>query len=233
MNEAAIQRAYYEQTAQQYDTMHLGDPEHQFSLAVMIGLLDQLRVRSVLDVGSGTARVLREVAKARPDIRVVGVEPSAALREVAYGHGVPRDALVEGVGEKLPFADGEFDLVCEFGMLHHVPQPEKVVAEMLRVSRRAVFISDSNNFGQGRPMVRAAKQALHALGLWRLADLIKTRGKGYTITEGDGLAYSYSVFSNLDQVRNACASVHMINTIDAGPNLYRTSGHVAVLGVKR
>lgn len=233
MNEAAIQRAYYEDTAKDYDAMHLGDPEHQFSLAFMIGQLDHLRVGSVLDIGSGTGRVLRELAGARPDLRVMGLEPSDALREVAYGHGVPREALVGGVGEHLPFADGEFDLVCEFGMLHHVPKPELVVAEMLRVAKRAVFISDSNNFGQGRPVARMVKQALNALRLWPLANLVKTRGRGYSITEGDGLAYSYSVFSNYEQIRAACASVHCFNTIDAGPNLYRTAGHVGLLGVKR
>lgn len=68
------------------------------------------------------------------------------------------------------------------------------MSEMLRVAQKAIFISDANNFGQGRFLARTAKQALNALGLWKTVDFIKTKGKGYTISEGDGLAYSYSVF---------------------------------------
>lgn len=232
MDETALQQAYYAQTADRYDAMHLGDPEQRFALAIMTGLLDTLGVRSVLDVGAGTGRVVRHLRQIRPELRVLGVEPVAQLREAAYAAGVPAEHLVAGDGYALPFAYGAFDLVCEFGMLHHVRHPEKVVAELLRVAGRAVFISDSNNFGQGRPAVRAVKQVLNALGLWPLANFVKTRGKGYSITEGDGLAYSYSVFSNLAQIRAACRCVHLFNTMNAGPDLYRTAGHVALLGIK-
>jgi hypothetical protein len=118
-------------------------------------------------------------------------------------------------------------------VLHHIPHPERAVGEMLRVARRAILISDGNNFGQGSAGVRAVKQLLHALRLWPLADLIKTRGKGYTVTEGDGVAYSYSVYRSYAQVRRASRSVHVVNTLDAGVNPYRTSPHVALLGIKR
>ena len=77
------------------------------------------------------------------------------------------------------------------------------------------------------------KQTFHALGLWPLVDFIKTRGRGYTISEGDGLAYSYSVFNNYRQIRAQCTSVHLINTLDAGINPYRTATHVALLGIKQ
>ncbi len=116
---------------------------------------------------------------------------------------------------------------------HHVPHPRKVVREMLRVARRAVFISsDANNFGQGRPMVRLAKQALHALRLWPWADYIKTRGKGYAISDGDGLFYSYSVFDDYPQITAQCERVHLLNTSEAGPNIYCSASHVAMLGLK-
>jgi ubiquinone/menaquinone biosynthesis C-methylase UbiE len=232
MNDASIQRAYYASTAGQYDAMHLDDPEHQVALSIMVAMLDLLEVRSILDVGAGSGRVIRHLSKVRPDLRVVGVEPVQQLREVAYAAGVPRESLIEGDGAALPFYDEQFDLVCEFGMLHHVRKPDAVVAEMLRVAKRGVFISDSNNFGQGSPLARAVKQGLNALHLWPLANWIKTRGKGYSITEGDGLAYSYSVFTNYDQVKKACSRVHLFSTIDSGPNLYRSAGHVAMLGVK-
>jgi hypothetical protein len=103
---------------------------------------------------------------------------------------------------------------------------------MLRVAGRAVFISDCNNFGQGSLLGRGLKQCLNALHLWPLADFIKTRGRGYTLSEGDGLAYSYSVFNDYRQIREKCRSVHVLNTSDAGRNPYRTASHVALLGIK-
>ena len=53
------------------------------------------------------------------------------------------------------------------------------------------------------------------------------------MSEGDGLVYSYSVFNDYKQIRAACESVHLLNTADGAPDLYRSASHVAVLGIKR
>jgi SAM-dependent methyltransferase len=204
-----------------------------FALRFMISVIEQFGIKSILDIGCGTGRGLLTLQKAKPDIVAVGVEPSAELREIGYANGLSETQLVEGDAMGLAFGDGSFDLVCEFGALHHIPAPAKAVSEMLRVARKAIFISDCNNFGQGSKLARLFKQAVNGAGLWPLADFIKTRGKGYTISEGDGLAYSYSVFNDYKQIRQACKSIHVLNTVDSGPNLYRTSTHVALLGIKR
>jgi SAM-dependent methyltransferase len=233
--EEFLQRKYYAETAARYDAMHLGkgqDPEHELALSMMLGAIDYLQVRSVLDIGSGTGRTLFFLKHHRPNLRILGVEPVEELRAAGYRKGLSQEELVDGDATRLRFADGQFDLVCEFATLHHIRRPEAAVAEMLRTSSKAIFISDSNNFGQGSSPVRALKQIIAACGLWRLANFLKTGGKGYTITEGDGLAYSYSVFTNYAQIRRQCRSVHLMNTMGCGPNLYRTAGHVALLGVK-
>jgi hypothetical protein len=131
----------------------------------------------------------------------------------------------------LAFAERSFDLVCEFGALHHIPRPELAISEMLRVARKAIFISDSNNFGQGGKFSRFLKQAINALQLWPAANLIKTKGRGYTLSAGDGLSYSYSVFTNYKQISKHCAAVYLLGTTNSAPNLYRTSSHVALLGI--
>ncbi|HEY7770999.1 class I SAM-dependent methyltransferase [Longimicrobium sp.] len=232
-HEVEVQRAYYASTAQRYDEMHVreGD-EHYFALSFMLSMLDFLEIRSVLDVGAGTGRTVQHIRAHRPDIRVVGIEPVQALIDQGHAKGLSADELRVGDATALPYADGEFDLVCEFAVLHHVREPRRVVAEMLRVARRAVFISDTNRFGQGSAAVRAAKQLLSAVGLWKAADLVRTRGKGYTLSEGDGLAYSYSVFDDYRQVREGCRRIHLLNTVDGGVNPYRTAPHVALLGIK-
>jgi ubiquinone/menaquinone biosynthesis C-methylase UbiE len=233
-SEIDLQRRYYAQTGHDYDKMHVheGD-EHFFALSFLVAALDHFAINSVLDVGAGTGRTLGYIKQRRPDVRMIGVEPVAELRQAAVLRGLSQDELIGGDGRELQFNDGEFDLVCEFGMLHHVREPSVVVSEMLRVARRAVFISDSNNFGQGARLVRTLKQALDHLGLWKVADFVKTRGKGYTISEGDGLSYSYSVFNNYGQIRAQCKAVHLLNTEDAGISPYASAGHVALLGIKR
>ncbi len=231
--QVALQRAYYAETAKRYDEMHAqGEGEHDLALGWLIAACKFFGIRSILDVGSGTGRALLKIKADLPGIGVVGIEPSIELRNIGHAKGISADDLIDGDAMKLSFADGAFDLVCEFGALHHIPAPAKAVSEMLRVAAKAVFISDSNNFGQGSPASRLTKQMLNATGLWHLADLIKTRGKGYTISLGDGLAYSFSVFDNYRLIRSQCKSVHLLNTIDAGPNLYRTASHVALLGIK-
>src|SRR5262249_46018719 len=107
-------------------------------------------------------------------------------------------SLVRGTGFALPFADKSFDAVCEFAILHHVAKPEIVIKEMLRVARKAVIISDCNRFGQGRFFLRLAKLLMYKAHIWRLFDWLRTKGKGYRITDGDGLSYSYSVYDSFN-----------------------------------
>lgn len=229
----ALQREYYRQTASGYDAAHvLADDQHVPAMAVLSGSLSQYGMTSVLDVGAGTGRVSLELAKLNPDVRCVGIEPVAALREVGHAKGVPPENLIDGDGTRIPFADGSFDLVCCFAVLHHVREPSVVVGEMLRVARRAILISDANNFGQGGALGRAVKQAINAFGLWPLANYVKTRGRGYSVSDGDGLAYSYSVYNNLPQIERTCSKVFVMNTGGGPSSPYRRSTHVALLGLK-
>ena len=232
--EIRIQRCYYAETAYRYDSIH-GDQneEHSFALQLMLSIAAYLGIQSILDIGSGTGRAHLKIKSAAPEISVTGIEPSPELRSVGYSKGLTETELIEGDAMNLRFSDGSFDLVCEFGALHQIPVPSKAVSEMIRVSRSAVFISDCNNFGQGGSVSRLAKQAFNAIGLWPLVNRIKTRGKGYTISEDDGLAYSYSAFNDYRQIKDACASVHLLNTLNGGPKLYRTASHVALLGFRQ
>ena len=50
-----------------------------------------------------------------------------ALRGQAYKAGISQDILVKGDANQLNYSNDEFDLVCEFGVLHHVPKHDLVV----------------------------------------------------------------------------------------------------------
>jgi len=231
--EVTLQRSYYAATAQQYEARHVHErDEHYLALSWLAAMIELYEINSVLDVGSGTGRAVRYLKQRFPGLRVIGMEPSAELRAVGYSLGLGPEELLEGDANLLPFAAGSFDLVCEFGILHHIRTPSKAVAEMLRVAGKAIFISDDNHLAAGFWGMRITKLVLRALGLWGLAYWIKTRGKGYRVTADDGLAYPYSVFDDIDGIRAQCPSVHMLNTSGSGPNLLTSVGHVALMGLK-
>lgn len=229
-----IQRKYYSEEAKNYDAMHINTKdEHYFSLRFLETIIDYYDVKKILDIGAGTGRVATYLKSKYPDLKIVSIEPVKELREIGHRKGLTETELLEGDATKLMYQEDEFDIVCEFGVLHHIKKPEIAVQEMLRVGRIGIFISDSNNFGQGSGPSRFIKQALNKIGLWKLADFVKTNGKGYMISEGDGLAYSYSVFNNFKLIGQSC-DVHIVNTKPGvGVNPYRTASHVALVGIKR
>ena len=84
----------------------------------------------ILDIGCGVGAFLGRFLKVTPD--VVGVEVDRE-RAVEAGRVVP--AVIQAVGERLPFRDGTFDVVLLHEVLEHVDDDRQVVAEAWRVLR--------------------------------------------------------------------------------------------------
>lgn len=89
---------------------------------------------ALLDVAVGTGLVAREaLAIVGESGRVVGLDPSAGmLHEARAAVPIP---LVQGVGERLPFADGRFDFVSMGYGLRHVADLSSLFREFHRVLR--------------------------------------------------------------------------------------------------
>jgi ubiquinone/menaquinone biosynthesis C-methylase UbiE len=233
-----MQRKYYTDTAARYETMH----EHEGSgdlvaIRFVQSILRMVGARSVLDVGTATGRGLRDLKEALPNGFVCGIEPVAALLEQAVQTGnTAAGPLVRGSGAALPFADSSFDVVCEFAVLHHVPNPDAVVKEMLRVAKKAVLISDSNRFGQGSRAARLIKVGLYKSKLWGAYNYVRTSGKGYRITEGDGVAYSYSVYDSFELISQWADRIIFYSGLDNGAKSWThpllNSGAVLVCALK-
>ncbi len=90
--------------------------------------------KRVVDVGCGKGELTRLMA-AR-GARVVGIECSEA--QLAQALAAPRvadEAILKGVAEALPLADGSFDVVVMFNSLHHVDAANRdaALAEARRV----------------------------------------------------------------------------------------------------
>lgn len=231
-----IQAAYYAETASRYDAMHVAQTdEHYVALHLIDTLSDTLSLNTFLDVGCGTGRGVQFLMKRGRDVR--GIEPVPELIREALSKGIPEKCLVNGTGYSLPFQDASIDAVFECGVLHHVPDPDFVVKEMMRVARRVVCLSDANRFGQGSYAARLVKLILYKTRLWKAFRFVITSGKMYTISEGDGLAYSYSVFDSYSQLARWADRVWLIPTIGDKPaeswlNPLVTSPHVLLIAIK-
>ncbi len=85
----------------------------------------------VLDIGGGWGFYVAPLKRVRNcDVTVLDVVKPAF-------HKAP---VVTYEGERIPFPDRTFDVSLLITMLHHVPVPEKVLAEAKRVTRRFVIV---------------------------------------------------------------------------------------------
>jgi ubiquinone/menaquinone biosynthesis C-methylase UbiE len=86
--------------------------------------------REVLEVGCGTGLVLSRIQSFAK--HATGVDLSPGMLERAKSRGLK---VVEGSATALPFDDQSFDVTCSFKVLAHVPDIERALAEMARVTR--------------------------------------------------------------------------------------------------
>lgn len=176
---------------------------------------------------------MRYLIEHLPRARVRGSDPSEALLGIARSdHGVSADLLDCASSERLPYSARSFDAVVETGVLHHVPRPDLVVSEMLRVARKAVFLSDSNIYGQGGLPKRLAKLVLARSGLLKALNRFRRGGHNWYCSESDGIAYSYSVFDSYQALNSACEQVVVIATQGSDRFPLLTAGHVLMCGFK-
>jgi ubiquinone/menaquinone biosynthesis C-methylase UbiE len=217
--------------------MYHPQDEHYVALQLLSAYIRMLDIKSVLDTGCGTGRGMRYLLDNHPGILVVGNDVSQDLMDVAVRrNGIPRGCIIRASSDSLPFDDNHFDAVLELGILHHVPHPETIVNEMVRVARRAVFVSDCNRFGHSLWPLRIVKAVLYRTGLWSMANWINTRGKGYAETPGDGVAYSYSVFDSIPTLARRMNRIVALPTggdrVIGGMNLFQAS-HLLVCGFEK
>jgi len=130
----AVVSGLFDESARYYDwicrVMSFGTgSRYRHEVLEKAGLLPNMRL---LDVATGTGLVAREATAILGDARrVVGLDPSAGMlsecRKVAPG------LLVQGVGEALPFRDGQFDMLSMGYALRHVPDLDRAFREYRRV----------------------------------------------------------------------------------------------------
>jgi SAM-dependent methyltransferase len=98
--------------------------------------------RSLLDVGCGEGVLVHRWASLLGDARVVGVDLEEESLQAGWSaHAATNLQFRVGSAERLPFADGEFDLVSAIEVLEHLPDPRSALAEMCRCAHRHLLVS--------------------------------------------------------------------------------------------
>ena len=94
----------------------------------------------VLDLATGTGDLALAILRRWPRARVVGLDPSAAMLDIARDKSDRRGLgeqlwFGQGVAEELGFDAGSFDAVTIAFGLRNVPDRQRGLAEMARVTR--------------------------------------------------------------------------------------------------
>ena len=92
----------------------------------------------ILDAGCGTGEIASRLAMLHPGASVLGVdvlEPPLAIARRRYGAIGPRLRFEQGSVFGLDLPDGTFDLTACRHVIQAIPEPERALAELVRVTR--------------------------------------------------------------------------------------------------
>lgn len=125
-----------------YDSMDHSEVNRKF---VADFLRQSPDLADVLDVGAGTAQIPIELWTQAPDVRVLAIDLASWMLKVAQQNvdraGCRGHVQLELVDAKaMPYPDGRFSAVISNSIVHHIPKPAAVIAEMVRVAQPGAVI---------------------------------------------------------------------------------------------
>lgn len=136
-----------EAEARDYDAMDHSSVNERFCADLLA--IDSAIGPRVLDVGTGTALIPIELCKRDPSVHVVAID--LAEHMIALGKknvkaaGLQDRILLDKVDAKrMPYADASFMATISNSIVHHIPDPKRVLAEMFRVTAPGgiIFVRD-------------------------------------------------------------------------------------------
>ena len=130
-------QTYFRDNAARWDEIRSLNADAAAVEAAILGLLDDRRIGDLLDLGTGTGRMLALLAP-RAD-RLVGIDQSREMLAVARANleqaGAADWQVRHGDLYRLPFADTSFDTAIMHLVLHYLQEPDVALAEAYRVLR--------------------------------------------------------------------------------------------------
>ena len=121
------------------------EPYYRYKREKFLGLLLELpfRGKSVLEVGPGPGGNLLALERKGGQARLAGCDISDVMLKIARERVSPATELFKTDGTRLPFADGEFDVVFSATVLQHNSDEAMfrgLLAEMARVATNEVVL---------------------------------------------------------------------------------------------
>ena len=102
--------------------------------ALSTELASRLASGRLLDIGTGTPRLLERLGQGRPGLALFGLDRSSGMLSAAR-HARAQLNLVRGTAEALPFPNESFDVVTTTLSFHHWSDQPKALSEVRRVLR--------------------------------------------------------------------------------------------------
>lgn len=108
----------------------------------VIQLLEGEKIKSILDVGCGEGNLLIELKKKRLNVQGIDISEEALEKAKQRKLNVKKADLDKG----LPLNANSFDAVITVSVLQHLFEPQKLINEMQKVSKKLVIINVPNHF---------------------------------------------------------------------------------------
>lgn len=139
---------------QEYFAEQEGQPARSARARWLAGRIARYQPLSILEIGCGYGKQLRQLRAQLPDARLVGVDFSPTQLEQGrrYLSDHPSIAILQADGQSLPFPDKSFDLVLTSAVILHNPPPqaERIRREAIRVARCLVAHNEDTNVTYNR-----------------------------------------------------------------------------------
>jgi len=87
----------------------------------------------ILDVGAGTCNIAEILCEHGHHVTALDVKDQSRVPGI-------RPVIYDGCS--IPFPDGSFDAALLVTILHHTPNPERIITEAKRVAKRLIIVED-------------------------------------------------------------------------------------------
>jgi ubiquinone/menaquinone biosynthesis C-methylase UbiE len=167
----------------------------EYRLTVKKILRRGIKSGRVLDIGTGSGRLIFELAKVKNShFDIVGLDVSFGMLKLACINTIEANLpgnvnYVQANAARLPFPDETFDVVMSYASLHHWQRPGEVFDEIWRVTNKnGMMLIRDNHRILGNPFYKT--------GIWFLSILMKKQQRGmwprailasYTLSEIEAL----------------------------------------------
>lgn len=121
--------------AVEYDAMDFTEVNTAFAKrAIELGST----AATVLDAGTGTARIPILICQQRPQWHITGIDMAKSMLEIGRKNvdiaGLQQQIKLElADAKRLPYRDEQFDMVISNSLIHHLPEPLPFLQEIKRL----------------------------------------------------------------------------------------------------